>query len=521
MESAPTPSTHASATTRAPSGESVDPRLDRPWPALWSLVVGFFMIMVDSTIVTITLPAIMAGLDTDLTGAMWVTSAYLLAYVVPLLVTGRLGDTFGPKTLYLIGLVVFTVASLACGLAGSIGVLIAARAVQGLGAACISPQTMTAITRMFPGRSRGTAMSLWGATAGVATLIGPILGGFLTDSVGWQWIFFVNIPVGIVGFIVAMRFVPRFPVTRHALDWLGVALSSAAMFTLVFGIQEGERYNWGVIVDHVTVLGWTTPLQISVWGLVATGGVLVVAFVLWEMRNRREPLIPMSLFRERNFTLASVAVGTQAFAMTTVMLPVIIYLQSARDLSPTMAALILAPSAVMSVIMARPVGKIVLRIDPKWVAVAGFILTIVGGVLMTTLIHADTPFGWLLLASGVSGMGSSMVWSPLSMLATYQLPPHRTGAGSGVYNALRQVGAVLGSASMAAAMESRLAAHLGAGASSDASSVESLPGPLLEPFSRAMAEAVLLPIGAMVVGLVLALFFVPLPPHDPSHIDAA
>jgi EmrB/QacA subfamily drug resistance transporter len=494
------------------AGSGSDPRLQRPWPALWSLVVGFFMIMVDSTIVTIALPTIRADLHTDLTGVMWVTSAYLLAYVVPLLVTGRLGDRFGPRNLYVIGLVVFTAASLACGLSNSIEGLIVARTVQGLGAACISPQTMTAITRMFPGRSRGPAMSVWGATAGVATLIGPILGGFLTDSLGWEWIFFVNIPVGIVGVAVALRFVPRFPVQKHRMDWLGVALSSVALFVLVFGIQEGESYDWGVIVDRVTIFGWQSPLQISVWGLVITGVLLLVAFVLWENLNRAEPLIPMWLFRDRNFSLASAAVAVQSFAITSVMLPLIIYLQTARTLSPTLAALVLAPSAVMSVVMARPVGQLVQRVDPKWLALVGFALTIASSILMVSTIHSDTPFAWLLVASALNGTGSSMIWSPLSLLATYRLPPMQTGAGSGVYNTSRQVGAVLGSAAITATMEDRIAAHLGGGAGAmDASQSTTLPAFLAESFSRAMAESVVVPLVAMGIGLLLTLFFAPLP----------
>src|SRR3954465_4206700 len=166
-----------------------------PWPALWALVLGFFMILVDTTIVSVATPAIMTDLGTDVDGVVWVTSGYLLAYAVPLLITGRLGDRFGPKRIYLIGLVVFTLASLGCGLSGTLELLIIARAVQGLGAALMTPQTMAVITRTFPPANRGAAMGLWGATAGVATLVGPLVGGLLVDGFGWEWIFFINIPV--------------------------------------------------------------------------------------------------------------------------------------------------------------------------------------------------------------------------------------------------------------------------------------------------------------------------------------
>ncbi|GAB3807529.1 hypothetical protein GCM10028798_32230 [Humibacter antri] len=170
-----------------------------PWPALWALVIGFFMILVDTTIVSVANPKIMEGLNTDINSVIWVTSAYLLAYAVPLLVTGRLGDRFGPKNMYLIGLVLFTGASLWCGLSGSIELLIVARVVQGLGAALMTPQTMAVITRTFPPNKRGAAMALWGATSGVAMLVGPLLGGVLVDGLGWEWIFFINVPVGSSG----------------------------------------------------------------------------------------------------------------------------------------------------------------------------------------------------------------------------------------------------------------------------------------------------------------------------------
>src|SRR4051795_6852572 len=166
----------------------------RPWPALFALCLGFFMILVDTTIVTVATPAIISDLHADVNSVVWVTSAYLLAYAVPVLITGRLGDRYGPKNLYMLGLTVFTLSSLACGLTGTIEGLIVARVFQGLGAAMITPQTMAIITRIFPSERRGQAMALWGATAGVATLVGPILGGVLVDALGWEWIFFINVP---------------------------------------------------------------------------------------------------------------------------------------------------------------------------------------------------------------------------------------------------------------------------------------------------------------------------------------
>lgn len=288
----------------------------RPWAALWALVIGFFMILVDTTIVSVANPAIMRGLGADISGVLWVTSAYLLSYAVPLLVTGRLGDRFGPRRVYLAGLVVFTISSALCGLSPTIGTLIAARAVQGLGAALMTPQTMAVITRIFPPTRRGQAMSLWGATAAIATLVGPVLGGFLVDGLGWEWIFFVNVPVGVVAFVLARRFVPRLETHHHRFDLVGVALSAVGLFLLVFGIQEGQTFNWGTIVGPITV-----------WELIVAGVVVLGLFVLQQARTTNEPLLPLRLFQVRNFTLANSAIAMVGLAVTSSSLPLVFYYQ--------------------------------------------------------------------------------------------------------------------------------------------------------------------------------------------------
>src|SRR6478752_917941 len=202
---------------------------ENPWNALWAMLVGFFMILVDATIVAVANPSIMAKLGASYDSVIWVTSAYLLAYAVPLLVAGRLGDRYGPKNLYLVGLLVFTAASLWCGLSGTIGMLIAARVVQGIGAALLTPQTLSTITRIFPAERRGVAMSVWGATAGVATLVGPLAGGLLVDGLGWQWIFFVNVPIGVIGLGLALWLIPQLDTQKQGFDLIGMALSGIGM----------------------------------------------------------------------------------------------------------------------------------------------------------------------------------------------------------------------------------------------------------------------------------------------------
>jgi EmrB/QacA subfamily drug resistance transporter len=468
----------------------VNETASRPWPALWALVIGFFMILVDSTIVSVANPAILRDLDADITSVIWVTSGYLLAYAVPLLITGRLGDRFGPKRMYMIGLVVFTAASAWCGFADDITTLVVARVVQGLGAALMTPQTMAVITRIFPPNKRGAAMGLWGSVAGIATLVGPILGGVLVDNLGWEWIFFVNVPVGVIALVLAWRLVPDLETHAHSFDWLGVVLSAAGLFLVIFGIQEGDTYDWGTIVGPITV-----------WSLIITGVVVLVGFVVWQRYNPKEPLLPLGLFKDRNFALANAAIALVGLAITAMPLPISFYYQVARGMLPTQSALMLAPMAVATLVMAPVVGRLTDRVNPKWVAIAGFALSAVSLLWLSSLMGADTPLWQLLIPSAFLGIGMSGIWSPLAATATRNLPMAQAGAGSGVYNMTRQVGAVLGSAAIAALINARLAVELPGfetGLAREAAGA-TLPAAAQTGFSTAMAQSLLLP--AVVIGL--------------------
>ncbi|UVO14736.1 MFS transporter [Mycobacterium sp. SVM_VP21] len=460
------------------------------------MMLGFFVILVDSTIVAVANPSIMSALDIGYDTVIWVTSAYLLGYAVPLLVAGRLGDQFGPKNLYLIGLAVFTAASLWCGLAGGIEMLIAARAVQGIGAALLTPQTLSVITRTFPPERRGAAMSVWGATAGVATLIGPLAGGVLVDRLGWEWIFFVNVPIGAIGLVLAIVLIPELPVHRHRFDILGVALSGAGMFLLVFALQEGESQGWAP---------W-------IWAQIFGGLCCMAVFVYWQAVTDGEPLVPLHIFRDLDFGLANAGVAVIGFAVTGMVLPVMFYAQAVCEMSPTRAALLTAPMAIASGVLAPIVGKIVDRAHPRTVVGFGFSVLAIGLTWLSIEMTPVTPIWRLVLPFAVIGVGMAFIWSPLAATATRNLPPHLAGAGSGVYNATRQVGAVLGSAGMAAFMTSRIAADLppmpGGRQPEHASAVLQLPEFLHEPFAAAMSEATLLPAFVALFGVVAALFMV-------------
>jgi EmrB/QacA subfamily drug resistance transporter len=478
----------------------------RPWPALWALVLGFFMILVDSTIVSVATPAILTELKADVGDVIWVTSAYLLAYAVPLLITGRLGDRVGPKKMYLAGLSLFTVASVWCGLTGTIEQLIIARVFQGLGAAMMTPQTMAVITRIFPANQRGRAMSLWGATAGVATLVGPILGGVLVDGLGWEWIFFVNAPIGVIGFVLAWRLVPDLPTHEHKFDLVGVALSSIGLFCLVFGIQEGQKYDWGTI---------TGP--ISVWSLIIAGLVVIALFLVWQARNPAEPLLPLSLFKDRNFSLANTAITTVGFAITAMAFPLMLYAQTVRGLSPTRSALLLVPMAVISGVLAPFVGRLTDRAHPRFIAGFGLLCCSLSLFWLGQVMAPAVPIWQLLLPIALLGVANGFMWAPIGSTATRNLPLHQAGAGAGVYNATRQVGAVLGSAGIAVVMESRLAANLPStpgGTMPAEGSGARLPEALHQGFSDAMAQSLSLPAAVLLIGLVAVLFF-----SRPTHLQ--
>lgn len=467
-----------------------------PWPAMGALVLGFFMILVDTTIVSVATPAIMTELDAGVNEVVWVTSSYLLAYAVPLLITGRLGDRIGPKWVYLAGLVVFTLSSIWCGLSGGIEMLIIARVFQGLGASMMTPQTMAVITRTFPPQNRGRAMSLWGAVAGVAGLAGPILGGFLVGGPGWEWIFYINIPVGVIGFVLAWRLVPDLETHSHRFDLPGVLLSAAGMFALVFGIQEGEAFGWP---------GW-------VLALIGGGILIMVAFVIWQHLGRGEPLVPLRLFADRNFSLANIAIFTVGLMIIAQSLPLMLYAQTVRGWSPTQAALLTIPTAICGILLAPIVGRLVDRRHPRYLAGFGLLADAVALFWLSRVMTTDAAVWQLILPITLLGIGTAFTFGPLGTSANRNLPMAHAGAGSGVYNSTRQVGSVLGSAAIAALMEARLEVWLpsysAGGELSEAAPGTALPTAMREGFAAAMADAMLLPAAAVFVGFLVAIFLV-------------
>jgi MFS family permease len=326
------------------------------------------------------------------------------------------------------------------------------------------------------------------------------------DGLGWEWIFFVNVPVGVLAFVLAFVRVPALETHPHRFDWLGVALSAVGMFCLVFGIQEGRSYDWG----HL----WG---PFSVPGLIALGLVVIVAFVVWQWRQRGEPLVPLGIFRDRNFSLANAAMTTIGFAITSMAFPLMLWAQGVRGWSPTQSACLLIPMAVISAALAPFVGRLADRMHPRILAGIGMVSFAVSLAWLGLWLTPDAPVWRILLPIALLGVANGFMWSPISTTATRNLPLHQAGAGAGVYNTMRQVGSVLGSASIAVLMESRIASHLGGGGAAPGEGMPTgtIPPAVADGFSRAMGESLYLPAAVVVVGLVAALLF-----ERPRHFAA-
>jgi EmrB/QacA subfamily drug resistance transporter len=323
-----------------------------------------------------------------------------------------------------------------------------------------------------------------------------LAGGVLVDHLGWEWIFFVNVPIGVIGVVLAVWLIPALPTHPHRFDVLGVVLSGVGLFLIVFGLQEGQTHGWAP---------W-------IWAVIAGGIGVMAMFVYWQSVNRHEPLIPLEMFRDRDFTLANIGIAVIAFAVTAMILPLMFYAQSVYGLTPTRAALLTAPMAVASGVLAPFVGRLVDRTHPRPIIGFGFSTLAIGLLWLSFEMNPDTPIWRLTMPLCAMGVGMAFIWAPLGATATRNLPMRLAGAGSGVYNTNRQVGSVLGSASMAAFMSARVTAEipeLPAGATPRGESgMTHLPDLLHEPFAAAMSQSILLPAFAALFGVTAAIFLV-------------
>ena len=448
-----------------------------PWAVLLVVSLGFFMTLLDLTIVNIAIPDMLTSLHASLDDILWVINAYALVLAVLVITCGRLGDLIGPRIMFAGGVALFTVASAACGLAPSAGWLIGFRAVQGLGAAMLMPQTLTIITNTFPAERRGAAFGVWGAVAGVAMIAGPTLGGLLVSAFDWRWIFYVNVPFGVLALILTFVIIPDMrPGRRHRIDVPGVLLASAALLAICYGLVEGQKYDWGTITSFISI-----PLVLGV------GVLLLIAFlVLQKLTQDREPLVPFALFRDRNYAVVNWVSGTLAIGMMGIFLPFTIYLQSVLGFSALRAGLTMAPASLLSMVVAPVAGRLTDKIGGKYILMLGLILF--GGGMGWVALEAKTTSTWydFLPALIVAGIGMGCVFAPMVTVAMRNIDPRMAGAASGVLNTIRQVGLVIGTAAVGALLQNRLVTSMNTQAAVRA---KGLPPQLRGPFVAGVKHA--------------------------------
>ena len=413
------------------------------------ICLGFFMIMLDTTIVYVATPSILTGLNSTLDQVLWVFNGYLLAYAVLLITAGRLADLYGPRNLFVAGLVVFTIASTLCGFSQDVDQLIAARVIQGVGGALLAPQSLTLLTTFFPAEKRGAAMGIWGMVVGVSTIAGPTLGGVIVTYLNWRWIFFVNVPVGIVAISAALALIPDVrPGKRHPMDLVGVFLASLALLLIVFGVIEGQRYEWS------TITGWVTVPEV-----IGAGVVIFIPFFAWEARQS-EPLVPLELFKDRNFTVMNWTGMAMQFGMQGIFIPMTIFMQSVLGMSALVSGLTFAPMSLASMVVSPIAGRLTDRIGGKWLLMFGLFLFAGGaaGTAWTSTLGSDwkSYLPWLI----VTGIGLGLVFAPMTTVAMRNITPRQAGGASGVLNTTRQLGSVLGAAVVGAVLQNQLAASL-------------------------------------------------------------
>ena len=395
--------------------------------------VAVFMVAMDNLIVTNALPVIRVDLGTGLEGLEWTVNGYTLTYAVLLLTGAALGDRFGRRKVFAIGIVIFTVASAAAALAPHVGALIAARAVQGVGGAIVTPLSLTLLAGAVPAERRGTAFGIWGAMSGLGIALGPVIGGLVVEHASWQWIFWINVPIG-------LALLPLIPVLRESrggagrLDPLGVVLATGALFGIVFGLVRGGSH------------GWTSD---SVLAALVGGGALLVAFLRWQARAAH-PMLPLALFRSRGFSVANAVGFVMAFGMFGAVFLGAQFLQTVQGYSPLEAGLRTLPWTAAPALIAPFSGLIADRMGASRVLALALALQAVGIGWLALVSRPDLPYPDLVPAFVVAGVGMGLFFAPIARTTLGFAPPHLEGVASGTANALRQLGTVMGIAVLGA-----------------------------------------------------------------------
>jgi EmrB/QacA subfamily drug resistance transporter len=396
--------------------------------------VALFMVTLDNLVVTTALPVIRRDLHAGLSGLEWTVNAYTLTFAVFLLTGAALGDRFGRRRMFAIGLGVFTLSSAVAALAPSIAVLDAARAVQGLGAAIVMPLTLTILSAAVPEEKRGVFLGAWGGISGLAVAFGPLVGGAVVDGLSWHWVFWLNVPIGLLLVPLALRRLDESTGPYGRVDLLGVALGSVGLFGIVWGLVRGNS------------VGWSSP---EIVGAFVVGAAVLAGFVAWELRAAT-PMLPMRFFRNRTFALASVASLLMSFGMFGSIFLLAQFFQTVQGYSPLGSGLRILPWTAMPMIVAPIAGALSDRIPPSRIIGTGLALQAVGLAWIASVSSADMSYSSIVIPFAISGIGMGMFFAPIANVVLSTVLRAEEGQASGANNAIRELGGVFGVAVLAA-----------------------------------------------------------------------
>jgi EmrB/QacA subfamily drug resistance transporter len=414
--------------------------MDRKWWTLIAVCFGTFMLLLDITVVNVALPDIQQSLHSSFADLQWVIDAYALTLAAFLLTAGVVGDTFGRRGVYAIGLAIFTLSSLLCGVSTSSLMLNLARALQGVGGAVMFATALALIAQAFAGKERGTAFGVYGAVVGGAVAVGPLIGGAITSGIGWRWIFFVNLPIGVAAFALTLaRVEPSKDPTHRRIDWIGFLTFSASLFMLVFALVQGNAR------------GWTSPVIV---GTLVGSGVCMALFLVAELLQR-DPMLDLSLFKRPAMVGVSLGSFTLSASIFAMFLYLTIYLQEVLGYGPFQAGIRFLPITMLSFLVAPIAGKLTVRVKSRYLMGLGLILVAFGCELMS---HVQADSTWTVLLPGfvVAGVGVGITNPVLASSSVSVVPPQRSGMASGSASTFRQVGIATGIAGLGAVFLSQI-----------------------------------------------------------------
>jgi EmrB/QacA subfamily drug resistance transporter len=403
---------------------------------IWTFAItslALFMTTLDNLVVTTALPVIRKDLDASLSGLEWTVNAYTLTFAVLLITGAALGDRFGRRRMFVIGLAIFTLGSAAAALAPSIEVLIAARAVQGLGGAIVTPLTLTILSAAVPAERRGLALGAWGGISGLAVAMGPLVGGAVVEGISWQWIFWLNVPIGLALIPLAALRLRESRGPNDALDLPGVALASVGLFGIVWGLVRGNGVGWGSLEITTALLA---------------GTIVLALFVVWELRTP-EPMLPLRFFRNRTFTAANVASFLMFFGMFGSIFLLAQFFQTVQGYSPLQAGLRVLPWTAMPIFVAPIAGALSDRIGGRPLMATGLALQATGLAWIAFVSTPTVAYAELVTPFVLSGIGMALYFAPVANVVLSSVRPVEEGQASGANNAIRELGGVFGVAVLA------------------------------------------------------------------------